>query len=78
MASDYASRFVRYGLISREEAIKIIQQKDHKLDNKCIEDFCQFTGISREKFWKIVEKHYNLDLFYKNEFNEFKLKNKLK
>lgn len=77
MASDYASRFVRYGMMSREEAVKIVKEKDHKLDNKCIEDFCNFTGISKTTFWKIVEKHYNLELFYKNEFNEFKLKNPL-
>lgn len=78
MASDYAARFVRYGLLSREEAIKIVKEKDHKLDNKCVEDFCLFTGISKEKFWSIVTKHYNMELFYKNEFGEFKLKNELK
>ncbi|ECQ6126268.1 N-acetyl sugar amidotransferase, partial [Campylobacter coli] len=69
MASDYASRFVRYGMISREEATKIVKEKDHDLDNKCIEDFCNFTGISKATFWEIIEKHYNLELFYKNEFN---------
>lgn len=77
-ASDYAARFVRYGLLSRKEAIELIQKRDHKLDNKCVEDFCNFIGISKTTFWKIVEKHYNMDLFYKNDFGEFKLKNPLK
>lgn len=76
-ASDYAARFVRYGLLSRKEAIELVQKRDHKLDNKCVEDFCNFIGISKTTFWKIVEKHYNMDLFYKNDFGEFKLKNKL-
>lgn len=74
MASDYASRFVRYGLLTRDEAVKIVKQKDAHLDNKCVEDFCNFTGLSRERFWQIIEKHYNKDLFYKNEFGEFKPK----
>lgn len=78
MASDYAARFVRYGLLSRDEAIKRVQKRDHKLDNKCVEDFCNFLAISKTDFWKIIEKHYNMDLFYKNEFGEFKLKNQLK
>ncbi|HHS6573649.1 TPA: N-acetyl sugar amidotransferase [Campylobacter jejuni] len=77
MASDYAARFVRYGILSRKEAIELVQKRDHKLDNKCVEDFCNFIGISKTTFWKIVEKHYNMDLFYKNDFGEFKLKNKL-
>ncbi|ELL2458924.1 N-acetyl sugar amidotransferase, partial [Campylobacter coli] len=32
-ASDYAARFVRYGLLSRKEAIELVQKRDHKLDN---------------------------------------------
>lgn len=77
MTSDYAARFVRYGLLSRNEALELVRKRDHKLDNKCVEDFCNFLGISKASFWKIVEKHYNMDLFYKNEFGEFKLKNEI-
>ncbi|TNB54823.1 N-acetyl sugar amidotransferase [Campylobacter helveticus] len=77
MSSDYAACFVRYGLLSREEAVKIVKQRDHNLDNRCVEDFCSFVGISKTKFWQIIEKHYNKELFYKNEFGEFKLKNEL-
>ena len=75
MASDYASRLVRYGLLSREEAVKIIKERDHRLDNKVVEDFCAFTGYTKAEFWAIVEKHYNRDLFYKNDFGEWVLKN---
>lgn len=78
MASDYASRFVRYGMMSREEAVKIVKEKDHKLDNKCIEDFCNFTGISKTTFGKLLKSITILNFFTKNEFNEFKLKNPLK
>ncbi|EHO9376332.1 N-acetyl sugar amidotransferase [Campylobacter upsaliensis] len=78
MSSDYAARFVRYGLLSREEAVEIVKKRDHNLDNRCVEDFCNFVGISKTKFWQIIEKHYNKELFYQNEFGEFKLKNELK
>ena len=74
MASDYASRLVRYGLLSREEAVKIIKERDHRLDNKVIEDFCAFTGYTKAEFWAIVDKHYNKDLFCKNDFGEWVLK----
>src|SRR5680860_1171314 len=33
-ATDYASRFVRYGLITRREAIELVRQADHALDQK--------------------------------------------
>ena len=75
MASDYASRFVRYGLLSRAEAVKIVNERDAMLDERCVEDFCKFLGISKSKFWSIVEKHYNKELFYKDEFNRYVLKN---
>lgn len=78
MASDYASRFIRYGLITREQAINLVKEKDHLLDNKCVEDFCDFLGISKSYFWNVVEKHYNKDLFCKNEYGEYKLKYGLK
>lgn len=77
MASDYASRLVRYGLLTRDEAVKIVSQRDHRLDNKVVDDFCAFTGYTKAEFWSIVERHYNKDLFYKNEFGEFKVKTPL-
>lgn len=77
MASDYASRLVRYGLLTRDEAVKIVSQRDHRLDNKVVEDFCTFTGYTKAEFWRIVEGLYNKDLFYKNEFGEFKVKTPL-
>lgn len=77
MASDYASRLVRYGLLTRDEAVKIVSQRDHRLDNKVVDDFCTFAGYTKAEFWSIVERHYNKDLFYKNEFGEFKVKTPL-
>jgi len=73
-ATDYASRFIRYGLLTREEAIKIVKEKDHALDSKAIRDFCDFTGYSESEFWAIVDKFYNPDLFEKSKYGQWILK----
>lgn len=73
-ATDYAARWVRYGLLTREEAVKLAEEKDHNLDQKIIDDFCQFTGYTLTEFWSIIEKHYNKDLFEKNQFGQWRLK----
>ena len=76
-ATDYASRFIRYGLLTREEGIELVENHDHNLDTKCINDFCQFLGYSIEEFWKIVDKHYNKAIFKKDDFDSWVLKNPL-
>lgn len=74
-ATDYTSRYIRYGLLSREDAIKIVRKKDHLLDVKCVRDFCNFLGYRESEFWSIIDKFYNRDLFTKNKFGEWVLKN---
>lgn len=76
-ATDYASRFIRYGLMSREEAIGLVEKCDHDLDPKCVRDFCGFCGYTETEFWKIVDKFYNRDLFEKDEFGRWEKKFKL-
>jgi N-acetyl sugar amidotransferase len=73
-ATDYASRFVRYGLIDRETAVQLVKEHDSKLDPLCVRDFCEFCGYSESEFWAIVDKFYNKDLFEKNELGEWVLK----
>ena len=43
--------------------IPVIKEHDKKLDQGTIEKFCTFTGISTQKFWKIMDKWYNTELF---------------
>ncbi len=74
-ATDYSARLIRYGLLTRDEAIELVKKHDHDLDPKCVDDFCQFLGYSAKEFWEIVDKHYNREIFKKNEFNEWVLKN---
>jgi len=77
-ATDYAARMIRYGLLTREEAVKIVNERDGKLDPLCVRDFCEFCGYTEEEFWKIVDSLYNRDLFKKNQFDKWVLKEPLK
>lgn len=74
-ATDYAARFVRYGLITREEAIELVRKYDHNLDPKSVEDFINFLGYSHSEFWNIIDKLFNKDIFKKNIYGEWVLKN---
>lgn len=74
-ATDYASRFVRYGLISRDEAVQIVKKKDHALDPKSVRDFCEFCGYKESEFWQIIDSLYNQDIFERNRYDEWVLKN---
>ena len=76
-ATDYASRFVRYGLIDRNQAIELVKTHDHDLDPKAINDFIEFVGYTISDFWDIVDTFYNKELFSKNQFGEWKLKTQL-
>ena len=73
-ATDYASRWVRYGILNRLQAVKLAEEKDHAIDPKIIEDFCNFTGMTINEFYEALDKLYNKDLFYKNEFEQWRLK----
>ena len=77
-ATDYASRFVRYGILTREEAIELVKQHDYAIDPQVVKDFCEFIGYKESEFWSIVDTMYNRDIFEKNEIGEWKLKEGLK
>ncbi len=74
-ATDYSARMVRYGMLTRDEAIAQVKAHDGKLDPLCVRDFCAFYGYTETEFWTVVDKLYNKDLFDKNERGEWVLKN---
>ena len=74
-ATDYASRMVRYGMITRDEAIEMVKKHDHNLDPWSVRDFCDFVKYTETEFWEIVDKLYNQDIFTKNKLGFWELKN---
>ena len=53
---DDACYDIREGLITREEAIKLVNKYDGKCDEKYIKQFCDYIEISIEEFWNIANK----------------------
>ncbi|MBR3149664.1 MAG: N-acetyl sugar amidotransferase [Eubacterium sp.] len=76
-ATDYASRMIRYGLITREEAIELVKKHDHDLDPLCVRDFCEFCGYTEKEFWSIIDGLYNRELFEKDDNGNWVLKEPL-
>jgi len=63
VATDYASRWIRYGLATREEMIPFVEKHDKQLDQGIVDKFCQFTRMSYREFWQTMDKWYNHELF---------------
>tara|TARA_B100000949_G_scaffold162129_1_gene142905 strand:- start:1085 stop:2179 length:1095 start_codon:yes stop_codon:yes gene_type:complete len=68
MATDIASRWIRYGLKTREEMIPFVEEYDGQLDQGVIEKFCEFTKMSTSEFYSILDKWYNPELFEQDSF----------
>jgi len=64
-ATDMVGYWIRGGRINKEEGKKMIEENDHKLDGRILEDFLKFTNYTKEEFWSTVEKFWNRDIFEK-------------
>lgn len=64
--TDYLNAEIRYGKISRDEAIKIVDKYDGSCDEKYIKSFCKYLDISKDEFWITVDKFVNKRLFSLN------------
>ena len=64
-ATDVVGYWRRSGMITKKEGKKLIKENDHKLDQKIIDDFIDFTGYSYKEFWNIVDKFWNERIFKK-------------
>ena len=63
VATDNASRWIRYGIVTRDEMIPIVEKTDATLDQGIVEKFCEFIKITPREFWQIMDKWYNSDFF---------------
>ena len=61
--TDIASRWIRNGRITREEAKRLVMEHDHKLDQRALDDFVTFMKYSHRQFWDVVEKFWNPEIF---------------
>jgi hypothetical protein len=64
--SDMASRFVREGVLNREQAVQMIRDSDWVCDPLAKKDFCRTIGITEKEFDDTIDKFANKDLLVKD------------
>jgi len=72
--TEMASRWIRAGRLTREEAIPLVKKYDKCLDQGALDEFLEFTGLTVKEFWEITDKWYNPNLFEKDKFGVWKEK----
>ena len=72
--TDIACRWIREGRITREKALELVKEYDHKLDQRAMDDLIKFIGYTPRQFWDVVERFWNRDIFEKVN-GVWKLKN---
>jgi N-acetyl sugar amidotransferase len=63
-ATDICNERIRAGVLSRDEAILIVDQYDGICDNSIINKYCNYVGIGATEFWDVVNKYTNSELFF--------------
>jgi N-acetyl sugar amidotransferase len=71
-ATDQVNIYIRNGNIKREEGLKIVKERDGKIEHK--KEFCNYLGISDNEFDRIRDGFVNTDIFKKDEKGEWILK----
>lgn len=66
-ATDHASIDIRAGKITRQEGLKLVKEYEGKIPEKYFQDFMTDMELTREEFYKIVDKFTNKDLFKKDD-----------
>ena len=69
-----ASRFVREGYLTIEQAEELIRERDYILDPVAKEDFCKTIGISETEFQVTVDRFANTDLLVKDKMGNWRRK----
>lgn len=64
--SDMACRFVRAGLITKEQAHQYIKDYDWQIDPTSKRDFCRKAGITEEHFDEIIDRFANKEIMVKD------------
>lgn len=74
--TDEVCELIRYGRMSREEAIELVNKYDGRCSSDYIKRFCDYIEVSEQEFWTTAESYRNKDLFEKTPAG-WRLKNAL-
>lgn len=75
-AMNDACRDIRDGFISREEAIELMNKYDGEFPQKYFQDFLDYTGISEERYWEVIDKARSPHLWQK-VYGKWELKHRV-
>jgi len=64
-ASDNVNEEIRYGRMTREQGITVVEKFDGKCPEWIIDKFCEYIEISKFEFWRVVDGYVNKNLFEK-------------
>ena len=64
---DNLSHEIRQGRISRSDALEVIRERGPETPNQDIDAFCRFLGISRRRFFDVLEGFRNRDIWLQKE-----------
>jgi len=77
-ATDHACEDIRLGIISRDEAKRLIKEYDlQPISNQYINDICDFLDYTKNEFIEILEKFRNKDIWDKNDNKNWHMLNHL-
>lgn len=71
-ATDDASMEIRHGRMSREEGIQMVQRYDH-VEPSTLGLYCDFLGITKTHFYKIVDPMRDLNIWEKRIDGSWKI-----
>jgi N-acetyl sugar amidotransferase len=73
-AFDNLSVQIRYGLLTRDEAIENMRSRGLDVPYQDVRQFCEFADVPESWFWETLEKYRNHDIWRKDG-NVWKLQN---
>lgn len=75
-ATSDAAHEVRDGHLTREDAVALVHRYDGEFPKKRFKEFLEYIDITEEKFWEVVDRYRNPNLWEKVN-GEWKLKYKV-
>lgn len=75
--TDQVCEAIRLGMMTRKQAIKLVKKYDGKCADRYIDKFCQYIGISKEKFWQVTESFRNRNIWKKDQRGKWYLREPL-
>ena len=65
--TDYCNEEIRLGKMTREKAIKLVDEYDDACSEEYVDSFCEYIEIPVKKFWSQVHDSLNPKLFHINK-----------